>query len=359
MKTTLPELTIGLDLGDRSTHVCVLDRDGEIVGETPLPTDRESIEALFNSVVAAQPRVIFEVGSQSRWVQKLARECGINDILAVNPRKLALISKNLKKTDQNDAYLLARAGQALPELLSPIEHVSDEIYVERALMDSRLLLVQERTKLITRVRALAKTFGVKLQKCSTESFARNAPEQIPALLRPACHPLFALLELLDKQITAIEKACRKLIKEKYPIAAKLQRIGGVGEIVALYFVLAVADPSRIRNPRDIGAYFGLVPRKQQSGSSDPQLRITKAGNSGVRRLLVLAAHCLISRGKDCALQRWALALCQRGGRNSKKRAIIALARKLAVVMLAIWKSGATYDPWHGVPPSERPTLQAA
>jgi len=359
MNATLPELTIGLDLGDGMTQVCVLDCEGEIVAETALPTTRDSLEVLFNMVAAVHPRVVFEVGSQSRWVQKLAQECGIEDSLATDPRKLPLVTQSLKKTDRRDAYVLARAGRAMPELLTPIEHVNDEVYADRALMESRDLLVRTRTRLITRIRSLVKTSATKLERCSAETFHCKAPQHIPAHLRPACAPLFSMLEVLNPQIRKIEKELCRLIKKKYPIAVKLQEIAGVGSIVALSFVLAVGDPSRFEDTRAIGAYFGLTPRKQQSGSSNPQLGITKAGNRGMRCRLVLAAHCLLSRGEDCALKRWALKLCERGGRNAKKRAIIALARKLAVVMLAIWKSGAAYDPWRGVPYPERLGLTSA
>src|SRR5262245_59808274 len=162
MTRTVPELTIALDLGDTRTQVCVLDRDGKIVGETSLPTDPEELEALFNMVAATNPRLVFEVGSQSRWVQKLARKCGIRDVIAADPRKLALVSQSLQKTDQRDAYVLARAGQALPVLLSPVEHVSDEIYVDRALLESRDLLVRQRTQLVCRIRSIVKTSGKKL-----------------------------------------------------------------------------------------------------------------------------------------------------------------------------------------------------
>jgi transposase len=353
MTATVPELTIGLDLGDNSTHVCILAANGQKVDERSFPTERDVLRALFESFSGKQVRVVFEVGSQSRWVQKLARECGIEDVITANPRKLALISQSLKKSDEQDAFVLARAGRALPEMLSRVEHVSDEIFADRALMESRSLLVVQRAQIVHRIRSLTKSSGEKLLKCSTESFRRKMEESVPEFLRPSCDALFRIIEALDEQIDRIEKQLCKLAKEKYPIVSKLQQIPGVGIIVALSFVLFVGDPSRFEDTRLIGAYFGLTPRKKQSGNSDPELGITKAGNGGMRKLLVLAAHCLLARGEDCGLKRWGLALCERGGRKAKKRAIIALARKLAVVMLAIWKSERDFDPWRGVPISER------
>jgi transposase len=353
MTATVPELTIGLDLGDNTFSVCVLSNSGHIENEGTHPTNPDEVRALFESFRGRHVRVVFEVGSQSRWVQKLARECGIEDVIAADPRKLKLISQSLKKTDRRDAYILARAGQSLPELLSPVEHVSDEIFADRALLETRDLLVRNRTQIICRIRSLTKAHGGKLAACSPESFHRKVTEQIPEPMHFACKPLLQVLAALDQQISELEKSLCKLAKEKYPIVAKLQDIPGVGIIIALSFVLSVGDPSRFEDTRQIGAYFGLTPRKKQSGNSNPQLGITKAGNGAMRKRLVLGAHCLISRGEDCGLKRWGIALCERGARSSKKRAVIALARKLAVVMLAVWKSGADFDPWRGVPIPER------
>jgi transposase len=358
MTATVPELTIGLDLGDNNFQVCVLAKGARVVDEGSHRTDPEVVRALFESFRGKQVRVVFEVGSQSRWVQKLARECGIEDVIAADPRQLALITQSLKKCDQRDAHVLARAGQSLPDLLSPVEHVSDEVFADRALLDTRDLLVRGRSQMILRIRSLIKTLGGKFPRSGAESFHRKYAEQIPELLRPACAPLLALLDALDHQIDELDRTLSRIAKAKYPIVAKLREIPGVGLIIALSFVLRVGDPSRFEDTRKIGAFFGLTPRKKQSGSSNPQLGITKAGDGGMRKLLVLGAHCLISRGEDCSLKRWGLALCERGGRNAKKRAIIAVARKLAVVMLAVWKSGADFDPWRGVPLSERITSAA-
>jgi transposase len=342
-----------LDLGDSSSQVCVVDASGEILEEQTHPTTPESLRALFERFAQRRVRVVFEVGSQSRWVQKLARDCGIRDVIVADPRQLSFITQSLKKSDERDAYALASAGQGLPHLLSRVEHVSDEIFADRALLESRDLLVAQRTQIVSRIRALVKTQGGKLPKCSAESFHRKMENHVPELLRSSCEGLFRILEVLDEQVSRIEKELCKIAKEKYPIVSKLQEIPGVGIIVALSFVLYVGDPSRFEDTRQIGAYFGLTPRKKQSGSSNPQLGITKAGNGGMRRLLVLGAHCILSRGDDCGLKRWGLAICERGGRRGKKRAIIATARKLAVVMLAIWKSAQDFDPWHGIPISKR------
>ena len=204
------------------------------------------------------------------------------------------------------------------------------------------------------IRSMVKTTGSKLPKCDAQGFYVKARPQIPESLREVCEPLFSVLEKLHEELRRLARQ-RKALMNKYPIAKLLSTIPSVGEITVLTFVLTVEEPRRIHDTRNIGAYFGIVPRRKESGDSSPQLGITKAGDTRMRRLLVLCAQHLLARGKDCMLKRWGLALCQRGGRNAKKRAVVAVARKLAVHMLAIWKSGEAYDCWRGAPADLIPT----
>jgi len=344
--------TIGLDLGDKMSEVCVLDSERRIVQEGPLPTNPERFEAFFNGFPGAT--LVFEVGSQSRWVQPLARKSGIGAAIAADPRQLKLISESRKKTDQRDAYILARTGQGMPELLCPVEHRSESVQADLSMMRSRELLVDQRTRMVTRIRGIVKATGYKLPSCSATYFFRQAREHIPAHLKPACAPLLAVLEVIHEQLLEITRQAKRLVKEKYPVVEVLMTAPSVGLTTAMTFALTVETPKRIRGTRNIGAYLGMTPRKKESGDSSPQLGITKAGDTHLRRLLVLCAHHLLSRGKDCQLKRWGLALCLRGGRNAKKRAVVAVARKLSVHLLAIWKSGESYDLWKGVSESQKP-----
>ena len=157
-----------------------------------------------------------------------------------------------------------------------------------------------------------------------------------------------MLEAIHEQLLGIKRQLLQMLK-KYPAAKQLMTAPSVGDKTALTFVLTLEDPQRIRGTRNAAAYLGLVPRKKESGDASPQLGITKTGDTRLRRLLVLCAHHLLSRGKDCRLKRWGLQLCERGGSNGKKRAVVAIARKLSVHLLAIWKSGATYDLQRGIP----------
>lgn len=345
--------TIGLDLGDKLSEVCVLDPERRIVQQGPLPTNPESFEAFFHGFPGAT--LVFEVGSQSRWVQPLARKSGIGTAIAADPRQLKLISESRKKTDQRDAYILARTGQGMPELLCPVEHRSEAVQADLSVMRSRELLVGQRTRMVTRIRGIVKATGHRLPTCSATYFFRQAREHIPAHLELACAPLLAVLEVIHEQLLEITRQTKKMVKERYPVVEVLMTAPSVGLTTAMTFALTIEKPGRIRGTRNIGAYLGMTPRKKESGDSSPQLGITKAGDTHLRRLLVLCAHHLVSRGKDCQLKRWGLALCERGGRNAKKRAVVAVARKLSVHLLAIWKSGEPYDLWKGLSESQRPT----
>ena len=354
--STVTSPTIGLDLGDKFSEVCVLDAQHKVRRRDRIKTDPVSFEELFRGYSGAT--VVFEVGSQSRWVQPLARRTGLRAI-AADPRQLALITRSQKKTDARDAYILARAGQGLPELLNPVEHRSESVHADLSLMRTREMLVDQRTQIVCRIRGLAKASGHKITGCTATYFFRTARPQVPTHLEAACAPLFVILKTIHEQLLAIHKQMKQLVRDKYPFVDRLMTIPSVGLRTALTFALTVEDPGRIRGTRDVGAYFGVTPRKKESGNSAPQLGITKTGDTHVRRLLVLCAHHLLARGKDCRLKRWGSALCERGGRNAKKRAIVAVARKLAIHLLAVWRSGETYDMRRGVPSAEQPPPKPA
>jgi len=353
--TTVTPLTLGLDLGDTHTEICCLDAKGHLVERGRISTGRESLAALFQRYPNATK--VFEVGSQSRWVQQLAKASGPGEVIAADPRQLHLISKSCRKNDRKDAFLLCRAGQGLPELLHPVEHRSEQAHLDLQVLRTRETLVGQRTELVNRIRGIVKSTGARLPKCDAKYFFRKARPYVPEAVLPACAPLFAILAALHEQLLELKKQIRAM-STRYPAAERLAQVPSVGELTALTFVLTIDDPGRIRGCRNAGAYLGLTPKTRESGDSSPQLRITKAGDTRLRRLLVLCAHYLLSRGKDCRLKRWGLELCRRGGRNAKKRAVIAVARKLSVQLLSIWRSGEDYDPWRDASPELLDTASA-
>jgi transposase len=180
-------------------------------------------------------------------------------------------------------------------------------------------------------------------------------EHIPQDLRAALEPLLASIASMTETIRGYERRIEELGQTEYPVTNRLRQVEGVGPITALTYVLTIDSPERFRRSRMVGAFLGLRPRRDQSGGSDPQLHITKAGDKTLRRLLVGSAHYILGPfGSDCALRRFGLALASRGGKNAKKRAVVAVARKLAVLLHRLWLTGEEYDPMRAARPLPTP-----
>jgi transposase len=256
-----------------------------------------------------------------------------------------MIFKSDSKNDRFDAQQLARVARMDATLLYPIEHRGRAARVDLSTLRARDCLVVERTRLVNHVRGALKSFGVRTSKCSTPCFHERAAEFVPAELQAALSPLLATLAGITATIKAYDKQIEALSRERYPETKLLRQVCGVGPVTALDFVLTLEDPQRIKNSRMVGAFLGLRPRQNQSGQRDPELRITKAGDHDLRRLLVQGAHYILGPfGTDSDLRRWGLALAARGGKNAKKRAVVAVARKLAVLLHRLWVTGEVYEP---------------
>lgn len=332
--------TIGCDIGDKTSEICVLRTDGSKV-EASISTTRKGVTKFFGGREAAH--VVMEVGTHSRWMSQLIEECG-HRVTVADPRRLKMISASNSKTDRRDAELLARLGRADEDLLAPVKHRDNEVQADLAVAKARDLLVGTRTKMVNHVRGVMKSFGDRLPKCASEAFARKTPDGVPALLKAALAPLYEVMEKLDEQIKHYDQVIEQ-IAERYPDTRVVSQPKGVGTLTALVFILTIGNKDLFQRSRTVGAYMGLRPRKSQSGDGDPQLRITKAGDSFVRRLLVgCANHILGPFGEDSDLRRWGLTLAERGGKNAKKRAKVAVARKLAVLLHRLWVTGEVYDP---------------
>lgn len=344
--TAKMEWTVGLDVGDRWSEVCVLDQaTGEVVERGRVRTTVEGLRPRFEG---GGMRVVLEVGGQSAWISRCLASWG-HEVIVGNARQVALIYGNRNKGDRVDAESLARLGRFDPKLLCGVEHGSEQAQVDRSVLKARDALVRARSRLILHVRGTVKALGARVSRCSAECFAKRALEQLPEPLRPALEPVVEQIASLTTQIRQYDRQIEQLARKRYPVTELLQQVDGVGPITALAFVLRVEDPRRFRRSRTVGAYLGLVPRRDQSGERDPQLRITKQGDPFVRRLLVQGAHYLLGPfGKDCALRRHGLRIAERGGKNAKKRAAVAVARKLAVLLHHLWINGEVYEPLHGL-----------
>jgi transposase len=299
-------------------------------------------------------RIALEVGTHSPWSSLLLAAMG-HEVIVANPRQVALIYRNKRKSDKFDATTLARLARSDPELLHPVKHRGKQAQIDLAVLRARDGLVAARTQLVNLVRGTVKSYGERLPKCSTASFHYKAASSLPAELSPALTPVIAQIAELTRGINQYDDEIEALIAERYPEALGLQQIKGVGPITSLAFVLTLEDPQRFATSRDVGAYLGLTPGRRQTGESDPEMHITKAGDVFLRKLVVQAAQYILGPfGVDCDLRRWGLRLAGtpvsaqggsgKGSKQRKKRAIVAVARKLAVLLHALWRTGEVYEP---------------
>lgn len=335
-------LTIGLDLGDRFTEGRVVDEAGEVVEGFRVRTTEL---ALVRRLASFSPsRVVLEVGTHSPWVSRVVERQGHEAVVA-NPRRVRLIAENDSKSDGVDAELLARLGRVDPSLLRPIVHRGEQAQRDRILIQARDGFVRARTQLVNQVRGFAKALGTRLPSSSTEAFPKRVRATSPMDLFPGLETLLDTIEQLTATIRQLDREVERLCGERYPETKLLRQVPGVGPITALYYVLTIEDPSRFSKSRSVGAYLGLRPRQRDSGEQQPQLRITKAGDILLRRLLVSAAHYVLGPfGPDTDLRRAGLRMAERGGRAAKKRAIVAVARRLAVLLHRLWTTGEEYEP---------------
>ena len=343
MNPTDNQLTIGIDLGDRRHTVCVLSAGGDSVTEEVIVNTRACLVALSARFPAAT--IVMETGTHSPWVSRLFEARG-HRVYVANARKLRAISASHTKSDAEDARMLARLGRADPQLLSPVRHRSEATQRALVRLKVREALVRGRVNLVNSVRFLLKSLGVFVSSSiKAMAFTRKVREQLASADTALVAPLLAAIDTLNAQVKALDLELETLAHERYPATERLRQIPGVGPLTALCFVLTLEDPKHFDHARAVGPYLGLVPRRDQSGQTDKPLGITKAGHVQLRCLLVNCAHYILGPfGPPCALRAAGERIAARGGKPAKKRAVIAVARKLAVTLLALWKTGADYRP---------------
>jgi transposase len=341
------KMTAGMDLGDNYSHLCLINTgNGEVIEESRLRTTPEAMRCRFDS---ERPlHIAIEVGTHSPWVSRLLTECG-HEVLIANPRKTRLIYGERRKTDKLDAEKLARLARADPELLYPVEHRGCDSQAHLSVVHSREALIRSRTQMINHVRGTVKSFGYRLPKCSAPSFHKKVPGLLPSELVEALGPIVETIGSLTEKIKDYDRRIEGLATEHYAETELLRQVSGVGSLTAVTFVLTLEDPQRFAKSRSVGAYLGLAPGTDQSGEQDPQKRISGEGDEMLRRLLVSSAHYILGPfALDSDLRRYGEKLAERGGKNAKKRAVVAVARKLSVLLHRLWVSGEVYEPLHNV-----------
>jgi transposase len=357
LRPNVDRLTVGVDVGDRWSNYCILDLEGDTLAEGKLQTRQEIFAEFFQGLNAA--RVVVEVGTHSAWVWEVIRDCG-HEVLVANPRLMEGSKRRKRKNDRIDANKLARLGRVDPQSLHPLEHRSTEVRQDLVVLRARDALVSTRTELINTARGLVKSMGKRLPSCSSRSFASKTEEGVPVEIREALLPLLQIADALSNCIQEYDRKVEEMASQKYGHTKLLRQVKGVGPITALAYALTLENPERFAKSRDVGPYLGLVPKQEDSGESQPQLGISKAGDSMVRRLLVGSAQYILGPfGPDTDLRRYGLRLCERGGKNAKKRAAVAVARKLAVLLHRLWVTGEVYEPLHHSMSLPTPTATAA
>jgi transposase len=338
----MDRLTVGVDLGDQWSHYCILGLQGETLSEGQLQTRGAEVAEFFQALPPA--RVVMEVGTHSPWMQEIIAGEG-HEVVVANPRLMEGSKRRKRKNDRIDAKKLARLGRVDPQSLHPIRHRSREVREDLVVLRAREALVAARTELINATRGLVKSMGTRLPKCSSPSFGQKVKDAIPEKVRAALLPLVQFADALSDSIQSYDQKIEELSSEKYRHTKLLRQVKGVGPITALAYVLTLENPEHFAKSRDVGPYLGLVPKQEDSGESQPQLGISKAGDTLVRKLLVGSAQYILGPfGPDSDLRRYGLRLCERGGKNAKKRAAVAVARKLAVLLHRLWVSGEVYEP---------------
>lgn len=336
-------LTIGIDLGDKYSRYCVLDESGKEIESGSVLNSEASVKKHFGDVPAAV--IALEAGARTHWWTELLGRLG-HRVIVANARALAL-GKGQRKNDVRDAERLARYARLDPQLLQPVSLRSPEQQRDLWQIRVRDALLRSRTLLVNTARGLAKEAAYRLPASLTPTFGERCRKLLPPGLAALLEPLLAQIEQLTRHLEKLEQTIETLCTEKYPETRFLRSVAGVGSLTALTYVLTLGSAERFAHSREAAAYLGLQPAQQQSGASDPQLGISKQGNGYLRRLLVQCAHHILGPfGQPSHLRQWGLALVHRGAKNAKKRAVVAVARKLAVLLHRLWRDRAWYQPFY-------------
>ena len=267
---------------------------------------------------------------------------------------MRLISQSCAKNDRDDAYWLAELGRINPDLLAPLAARDEHVEQQRSWLRGRETLVEARAKLVNSVRGIAKTHGIRFGQCGMMQWVATVRE-CPAVLRTILDPMARIIVELSREINELDRHIDKLGKEQYPATQLLRTADGVGPLTSLAYVLELNNElGRVKRSRQMGAVVGCRPQQRDSGESSPELSITKAGNPMLRRLLVQSPQRILGPfGLESDLRSWGLGLAARGYKRAKRRALVAVARKLAVVLHAMWRNNEAWQPLLNGEPADK------
>ena len=327
---------VAIDLHDEYSQICVMNASREVLVEAKIPTSRRALIDFFGQ--RARCRVIFEAGAHALWVSELMNDLG-HEPLVCHPRRVRLIAESRNKNDRVDAELLARLSLSDLELLKPIQQRSRTTLEQRTVIRARAALVESQKKLRTMLRGVVKPFGIRLSPGKKRALAELQRAELPSPVSQSVEAVLKTLKTIAEQLADLDGRIEQLT-ETHPVAARLQTIPGVGPLVAMTFIFAIEDPVRFASG-DLGPYFGLTPPNRSSAGK--KLRPKDRGRPGdpyMRSLLVQSAWTLMNSRSESDLAKWGRALVERVG---PKKAVVAVARKLATLMHHLWRSDQNFS----------------
>lgn len=330
------EVYAGLDVSDKSTHVCVVDGSGVVIWSGACATDPDAIARTLKTRARGLVRVVLETGPLSAFLYHGLAEREVPVICVCARHAKGVLSARVNKSDPHDAEGLAQMART--GWFKAVRIKAEATHMDRAQLKIREQLIASRNAIANQLRGLLKLFGLRMGKVTTPGKRR---ERLVALfaqkpeLEAIMAPLVESLEALEAQIRRSSKLLAANAAAD-PVTARLMSVPGVGPITALTFKSSIEDPGRFARGQDAGAFAGLAPRRSQSGERDYKGRISKAGDPMLRSALYEAANNLLVRVKrPCALQTWGKQLALTKG---PKRARVAVARKLAILLHRLWMS---------------------
>jgi transposase len=331
---------VGLDVSQEVTHICVVNGDGKIIWQGTCGSTPESIASAIRARARKVVRIGLESGMLSTWHWHALNDMGLPVVCLDARHAKAALSMQMNKTDKNDAHGLAQIIRT--GWYREVSVKSLDSHTVRAMLGARYQLVCMRTDLRNQIRGILKTFGVVLGKSRNLSFDRQVGELScgDGILKEAVRALLAVLQNVGEQILKLDRMVRRYTRQN-KVCRRLRTVPGIGMLTATAFVAAIDDPERFRKSKSVGAFLGLTPRRYQSGETDLNGRISKCGDAMTRTYLFEAATSLMTKvRKWSALKAWGMRIAKRAG---MKKARVAVARKLAVIMHRIWLTGETFQ----------------
>ena len=331
---------VGLDVSQKDTSVCVLDERGLVVYEGKAKSEPGALTRLLRKRAPKAERIGFETGAMASWLWHELRRVDL-PVVCVDARHAhAVLSVRMNKSDENDARGLAELVRV--GWYREVKVKSAESQQIRAMLVARSRLVGIRRDIENQVRSMIKEYGLLFPRAIGQQFRKQVIELVGAnhQLRAVIEPLLSIHEQVCRQQAAFDEEVRRLAKSDETVR-RLMTVPGVGVVTALTFRHTIDDPSRFRSASTVGAYLGLTPRRNQSGETDTNGRISRWGDRLLRTYLFEAATVLLHRTKKWStLKAWGIKLAKRVG---MKKAKVALARKIAVILHCIWVDGTSFE----------------